>query len=341
MPNDAARSGYVARVAIAIAAVLLAVAVVVLREVVVLVFGSVVVAVAARSGVAPLRPLLRSDRLALGAVVVVTTLVLSLGVWWLGQPIAEGFAALQRALPEALEVLTRWLDSHAPGRWLLGWWSGAESAVPWTRVAGIAGTAVGAFGSALLMVVVGLYLAADPGLYRRGVLHLLPQDGRARFDAALGLAGRGLQRWLAAQAIAMLAVGSATALGLALIGMPLAMPLGIVAGLLEFVPFFGTLVSSALILLLALAGEPSLVLHAAIVCIVVQQLEGYLLQPLLQRWAVALPPALGLVAVVVFGALFGPLGIVFAMPLVVVLMLLVQCLWSPGARPVAAARADA
>jgi predicted PurR-regulated permease PerM len=332
MPNDAAKPGYIGRVAIALAGVVLAVALAELREIVVLVFGSIVVAVAARSGVGPLRPLLHSDRLALAVVVLATATTLALGIGWLGKPIAEGFTELQRALPAALEVLTRWLDGHPLGRWLLGWWSGADAAVPWTRVAGLAGTAAGAFGSALLMVIVGLYLAADPGLYRRGVQHLLPRAARPRVDAALGTAGRGLQRWLFAQAIAMLAVGSLTAIGLALIGMPLAMPLGIVAGLLEFVPFFGTLVSSALILLLALAGDPSLVLPAVIVCVVVQQLEGYVLQPLLQRWAVALPPALGLVAVVVFGALFGPLGIVFAMPLVVVLMLIVQCLCVPGAR---------
>ena len=133
------------------------------------------------------------------------------------------------------------------------------------------------------------------------------------------------------QGVAMLAVGVLTAAGLALIGMPLALPLGIIAGVLEFVPFFGTFGAGALIVLLAFTQGEAQAVYAALVCLGVQQFEGYVIQPFVQRWAIALPPALGLIAVIVFGATFGPLGVVFAVPLMVVMMLLVQRLYVEGA----------
>ena len=156
---------------IAVAIVALAALVVYLRAVVVLVFGSVLVAVALRIGSDALRRATGlSDGVALVATVIGTLAILTIGVVLLGDPISDQFVALRSALPAALQATTRWLNSHAVGLWLLRWWDGASADVEWTRVAGIAGNTIGALGSALLMIVTGLYLAATPGLYRRGLL---------------------------------------------------------------------------------------------------------------------------------------------------------------------------
>jgi predicted PurR-regulated permease PerM len=324
--------GFVGRVLIVAGIALLVLLIVHLREVVVLAFGCVLVGVALRSGTSKIKQFSGlGDRLALAAVVIGLALAIAVGIWLLGEPMSEEFGALRVALPAGLEAITRWLKSHSIGLWLLQWWSEADANVEWTRVAGLFGSAVGAIGSAVLMLVVGIYLAADPHLYRRGVLHMVPYRYRMRVNRALGDAGIGLSRWLMAQGIAMLAVGGMTAAGLAAIGMPLAVPLGMIAGVLEFVPFFGTLASGALIVLLAFTQGEMQALYAVLVCLAVQQVENYVIQPLAQRWAIALPPALGLIAVIVFGVVFGPLGVVFAMPLMVVLMLLVQRLYIEGA----------
>ena len=129
----------------------------------------------------------------------------------------------------------------------------------------------------------------------------------------------------------MVLVGTMTAAGLAAIGMPLALPLGIIAGVLEFVPFFGAIAAGALIVLLAFTQGASQAAYAALMCFFVQHFEGYVIQPFVQRWAIALPPALGLISVIVFGLLFGALGALFAVPLMVVLVILVQHLWVDGA----------
>jgi predicted PurR-regulated permease PerM len=331
-PSRATGSGFVGRVLIVAGIALLALLIVHLRQVVVLAFGCVLAGVALHSGASLVRRHSGlSHRLALATVVLGLALLMALGISLLGEPISEEFGALRVALPKGLEAITHWLDSHALGRWLLQWRREADSGLEWTRVAGLFGSAVGAIGAAVLMTVVGIYLAADPGLYRRGVLHLVPYRQRARVERALSEAGTGLSRWLLGQGVAMLAVGVLTTAGLALIGMPLALPLGIIAGVLEFIPFFGTFGASALIVLLAFTQGETQALYAAMVCLAVQQFEGYVIQPFVQRWAIALPPALGLIAVIMFGAAFGPLGVVFAVPLMVVMMLLVQRLYVVGA----------
>ena len=320
--------GYVGRVLVALAIIGLAALAVVLRTVLVLVFGSIIVAVAVRAGSNGLgRVTGWSGRVTLPVIVLGTLALLALGVLLLGEPVGQQFAELRNAVPAAWSAITRWLDSHALGLWLLRWWDGANSGFEWTRLAGMAGSAVGALGAIFLMLVTGLYLAADPQLYRRGLLHLVPPHHRERVDLALCEAGNGLSRWLLGQAVAMLVVGAMTGVGLLMIGMQLALPLAIIAGVLEFVPFFGPLVTGALIVLLAFTHGPTQALYAAGVCFFVQNFEGYVIQPFVQRWAIALPPALGLVSVIVFAALFGALGAVFAMPLMVVLMILVQRLY--------------
>ena len=179
----------------------------------------------------------------------------------------------------------------------------------------------------LLLVVVGIYLAADPGLYFRGTLRLLPRAIRPRASAALSSAAATLRKWLGGQLMAMLLVGVLTFIGLALLDIPLALSLATIAGLLEFVPFLGPIIAAIPAVLIAFTHEPATGLYVAVLYFGIQQLEGYVLMPLVQRWAVALPPALGALSVVVFAVIFGLPGALFAVPLAIVVMVLVDELY--------------
>jgi predicted PurR-regulated permease PerM len=117
------------------------------------------------------------------------------------------------------------------------------------------------------------------------------------------------------------------AAGLSLLGMPLALGLGLIAGLLEFVPFIGPIVAGLLAVLVAFAQGPMQAVWVAVLFIALQQIEGGVLVPLIQRWTVSMPPLLGLGAVIVFSALFGPLGVLFGTPLMVVLLVWVRKLY--------------
>ncbi len=202
-----------------------------------------------------------------------------------------------------------------------------QGEVPWGRVVNVASTTVGAFGSVALIIFVGIYFAMDPQLYRRGLIRMVPQHYRAPVDDALGASGHALSRWLLGQAISMVFVGVATAIGLAALGIPLAMSLGVIAGMLTFIPFFGALAAGLLAIVFAFTQGPQQALYVAILAIAIQQIEGHVLTPLVQRWAAQLPPVLSIMSSVVFGLLFGLVGVLFAAPLMVVLMTLVEKLY--------------
>ena len=125
----------------------------------------------------------------------------------------------------------------------------------------------------------------------------------------------------------MLCVGAITGIGLWLLGVPLALSLALLAGLLEFIPYVGPIASAVPAILVGFALRPALALEVAALYLLVHLIEGYILVPLIQKKAVALPPALGITAVVMFGVLFGPLGIMLAHPLMVTVMVLIRKLY--------------
>lgn len=326
---NAAPKSYLARVIATVAIVALVLLAWRLLDVFVLVFGGVLVATALRSLSHPLQRRLHVPAtLALALVVVGVALVLGSAAWAMGDSAAEQVAELRQSIPRALDAANQWLQGQPIGRALLELWNNAKSGEEvWKRLASMATMTLGAISTALLVLVVGIYLAADPALYRRGFLHLVPVEQRPQVDAALQAAGHGLSRWLLGQGISMLAIGMLTTIGLALLGIPLALTLGVIAGLFAFVPFFGALGSGLLIVVLAFAEGPDKALQAALLVLAVQQVEEFVLLPFVQRWAVRLPPVLGLLAAVIFALLFGPVGIVIATPLMVLVMILVQRLY--------------
>jgi predicted PurR-regulated permease PerM len=147
---------------------------------------------------------------------------------------------------------------------------------------------------------------------------------RANVDAALGSSARALRNWLGGQLVAMVVVGVVTGVGLALLDVPLALSLATIAALLEFIPFLGPIIAAIPAILIAFTVDPMTALYVLLLYVGVQQLEGYVLTPLVQRWAVELPPALGVLSVVVLGVLFGVPGALFAVPLTIVAIVLVR-----------------
>jgi predicted PurR-regulated permease PerM len=303
-----------------------------LSDVLLLLFGAVILAVALGAVAAPLQHRLHlSQRVAVGVTVTLTFIVVTAGSWLVGDQLVEQANDLRERLPAALDQLGAWASNFRIGVALQEVWKGANTEdVPWASVANAATSTLGAIGSMGLLLVVGVYLAADPTLYRLGLVRLVPLAYRDRIDGALLASGGALRRWLLGQGVSMLFVGSATAIGLALLGVPLALTVGLIAGVLAFVPFFGPIASGLLAVLLAFTQAPTQALYVLGLCVAIQQVEGNLLMPWVQRWAVELPPVLGITAAVIFGLLFGLPGVILATPLMVVAMVLVQTLYVEG-----------
>lgn len=188
----------------------------------------------------------------------------------------------------------------------------------------------GATASLLLVAAGGIYLAAQPGLYWRGMLSLLPLRIRPTATAAGEAIELELRHWLVGQLVIMVIVGLMTGIGAALIGLPSAVALGIIAGILEFVPYLGPIMTAVPAMLLGLAIDSETALLTLAMLVAVQQVEGYVLTPVVQRQAVSLPPALTLFALVASGMLFGMLGLMLATPLTVVAFVAVRTLYLPA-----------
>ncbi|WP_119154651.1 AI-2E family transporter [Caldimonas tepidiphila] len=300
-----------------------------LSSVAVLAFGGIVMATMLR-GIA--RRLERwtgaSPQVSAVLAALLVLAVLAVVGWLVGGAFAEQITRLREQLPQAWAAASSWLASHALGRQLLDVLQGAmDSGLTGNRLARVAGTTLGALGTALLIAIVGVYLAADAPTYRKGVLRLVPPAYRDRAGEALDASGRALSCWLLGQGLSMIFLGTSTAIGLWLLGIPLALALGLITGLLAFVPFFGAITAGLLSVLMAFIEGPQKALHVALLFFALQQVEDYLLLPFVQRWAVALPPVLTLFSALIFGILFGPVGVVFATPMMVIALVLVRKLY--------------
>lgn len=262
-------------------------------------------------------------------IVIFGLAILGGGFCWLfGHDVAQEVAQFQQSLPAAVEKLQEWLNQSAAGRMFVGTITDTGvNTQALTRASAVVAALAGATGNLLLIIFLGIYFASDPVLYRDGFLRLMPVPRRPAVKRALDDTGIALRKWLVAQAIAMVVVGTLTGVSLAVMGVPLALLLGVVAGLLEFIPVIGPILSAIPGILLAFAAGPQVALYATVVYVAVQQIESNVLTPLVQRWAVKLPPVIGLVAIVVCGLLFGVLGVIFAMPIAVVVMVLVKDLY--------------
>ncbi|WP_342642164.1 AI-2E family transporter [Rhodoligotrophos ferricapiens] len=194
-------------------------------------------------------------------------------------------------------------------------------------IAGYTTGVLGVIANLLLVVVAAVYFAARPDFYRRGCLLLFPPNVREEVSEAAGNAGHALQLWLLGQLVSMALVAVLTTAGLYVIGVPSALALGMLAGLLEFVPVVGPILSVIPAVLLALPEGGFTPLWVIVLYIVIQQVESNVILPLVQRRAVDLPPALTLFALLAFGVLFGPLGVLLATPLTVVCFVMIKQLY--------------
>jgi predicted PurR-regulated permease PerM len=187
------------------------------------------------------------------------------------------------------------------------------------RVTSAVGTAVGALTSAVMIVVIGVFLAIEPRLYERGVAWMLPLRVRDAFYATMKDMGFTLRRLMAGRLIGMAFEGFFTWLLLLLGGIPLAALLGLLTGILAFLPNIGSIVSGILIITVGFSGGWNAGFYALGVYIAIQMIDGYLVVPTVAKRSVDLAPALILGAQVMFGALFGLLGLMFADPMVAML----------------------
>ncbi len=261
----------------------------------------------------------------LGLVVIGLTLFFAGAGWYAGPRVDEQFGLLGERIPNAMEYIRSRLEQYSWGQSLLN--GSPDSGETVSVVMGGVSSVVGGLSSGLIVLIVGLYLAAAPSTYIDGALRLVAPSKRDRGRDVVRVVGHALRWWLVGRIASMGVVGVLTAIGLWIVGVPLAFVLGLIAALLSFVPYIGPITSVIPAALVALADDPASVLYVLIVYVAVQILESNLITPLLQEQTVSLAPALLIGAQLLMGALVGVVGVFIATPLAVVFIVLVQMLY--------------
>lgn len=275
----------------------------------------------------------RRSGLPFGVALTLTVLALLAliggAIWFFGATMQGEFAELGQRLPAAWANFQTRLGTSPIGAAILERAQGlAPSAQTLVNAATTALAAVGGALSGLAIVLVGgLYLAAQPRLYTVGLLRLVPQSAQTPAAETLDAIAVSLRNWLKGQALGMLFVGVGTGLGLWLVGVPAAWAIGLVAGLAEFVPYAGVILAGIPAVILAFGQDTATGLWTLGVLVAVQQLQGNLVMPLLQNKMVDLPPAITIFGIIAAGILFGVAGVLLATPLTIVVLVLVRRLY--------------
>jgi predicted PurR-regulated permease PerM len=183
---------------------------------------------------------------------------------------------------------------------------------------------VSAVGNFFIVLFLGLTFAAQPSIYRTGLLFMVPARHRARATVIVDRIGDTLERWLIAQILTMAVVFLVTWIGLAAIGIQSSFILGIQAGLLAFIPTVGALIAGLIVVLASLASGWVAALSAFILFLGVHALESYVLTPIIQRQALDIPPATLFAFQILLGVVFGIWGLALALPLMAIAKVMID-----------------
>lgn len=185
-------------------------------------------------------------------------------------------------------------------------------------------SAVSAISGVLLLLFLSIYIAVDPSMYKRGMLHLFPHNRRERASEVLGSVSVVLRQWMGAQLVSMTAIAIITTGVLLLLDVKAAVALGVLAGLSEFIPVFGPLISAVPALGIAFLESPQKALYVLIAYLAIQQVESNIITPLVMKKGVDVPPVVTILAGSVMAILFGFVGLLVAVPLAAALMVVVK-----------------
>ena len=186
---------------------------------------------------------------------------------------------------------------------------------------------VAAIGGIVLVIFLSIYLAADPDLYRRGALALLPARRRKQASLVMDRIATVLRKWLVTQLIAMAVIGTVTTVALLVLQVKAAFALGLLAGLFEFIPTVGPILSAVPSVAMGFLDSPEKAFLVMAVYIGIQFLENHLLIPLLMKGGMDLPPALTVLAQALLAIVFGFLGLMVAVPLLATVLVVTQALY--------------
>jgi predicted PurR-regulated permease PerM len=260
--------------------------------------------------------------------ILITVILLVLFFWLAGYSVQQQVNELSETLPAAIENVKQQLDNNALGKKITDQASSEETR---QKLSGLMQTffksTFGVLGDLYVVIIIGIFFTAGYRTYLNGFIALFPNDKKQKTRDIIEKSGDTLKKWLKGQLFAMLLVATLTAIGLFILGVPMALTLALIAGILNFIPNFGPLIAIIPAALIAFMQGPATALFVIGLYIVVQILESSIITPQIQKKMINMPPALIIIAQLVMGIFAGVLGLVLATPIVAVVIVLINELY--------------
>jgi len=260
-------------------------------------------------------------------VIVLVICLIGISGYLLGPPVNNQMSKLAESIPQAINDIESSLRQSKAGRFILSGvpdFSGKDNGKTIELFTGAFSSVLGGLVDAILVLVLGIYLSIKPSLYIDNLILLIPQKKRERAHEITWKLGHALKYWLLGRLIIMVSMTILTTVVLFVIGLPLPFALGIITGMLAFVPYLGAFIAFVPVLLVALSESSTMAVYASIAYVVLHNIEGYVLTPIIQEHVISIPPGFLLVMQIIMYILFGPLGVLVATPFGVVIIILVQ-----------------
>ncbi|MFZ1922064.1 MAG: AI-2E family transporter [Xanthobacteraceae bacterium] len=239
---------------------------------------------------------------------------------------AELSDVFQRATTAAASI-TAQLQSSNLGKVVLSHiQGGAGFSIP-ELLTGLFSVSITFVGTAVVTLIGGFYLAAQPDTYRNGLARLFPRQWRGNVDETIEDIGRALHLWLIGVLIQMVLIGTLSTGAVWLIGLPSPLALGVIAGFAEFIPYLGPLIAAVPAVLVAVTKGDNAAFWTILAYLAIHQIEGNLIVPLIQRRMVYIPPAVMLLGLVTILFLFGGISVIFAGPIAVMVFIAIKKLY--------------
>ena len=265
-----------------------------------------------------------SDKLSLAIAIIGSLLLMALFFWFAGNRVQQQVAELTKTLPQTIDHFKSQLNQSALGQQVVEKISSQNMGKASPAIQSFFKSTFGVLGDIYVVLFLGIFFTVSPKTYVDGFIKLIPTNAKAKTKEVINNVGSTLTKWLKGQLLAMLIVAVLTAIGLTIVGIPMAFALALIAGLLNFIPNFGPLIAMIPAVLVALMQGVNSALIVAGLYIFIQMIESNLITPQIQKKMISMPPALIIIAQLFMGVLTGGLGLILATPLTAILMVVVQ-----------------
>ncbi|MHB8207668.1 AI-2E family transporter [Mucilaginibacter sp.] len=259
--------------------------------------------------------------------IVASFIILGVMLWFMGTKIQVQIAELSNTLPHTISTAKAKMAESPIGQKVLDNFSGTNSDKTMNTVQSFFSTSFGVLGDVYVILLLGIFFTASPSIYKNGILLLVPKKRKELGKHIMDRISLSLKGWLKGMMISIVLITVMITAALSIMGIPVAMVLGLITGILELVPNIGSLVAMIPGVLLALTIGTNTAIIVALIYIVSQTIVANIVTPLIQKKIINLPPALTLISQLVMGTLSGALGIILAVPLLAIIIILIDELY--------------